>query len=72
MKTATLTRILVAAHVPMAALVLYFCGCAGSMPRTACASNPSYTTRAEVDACLAALDAGPPQAVVVVAKDGGT
>jgi hypothetical protein len=51
--------------------VLSLAACAGSMPRTACASNPAYTTRAEVDACIAALDAGPPQAVVVVAKDGG-
>ena len=53
-------------------LLISLAACAGSMPRTACASNPSYTTRAEVDACIAALDAGPPQAVVVVAtKDGG-
>lgn len=56
----------------LALLALSLAACAGSMPRTACASNPAYTTRAEVDACIAALDAGPPQAVVVVAtKDGG-
>lgn len=43
-------------------LTIALASCAGTMPQTDCAANPAYTTRAQVDACRAA----------VVAKDGGT